>query len=228
MRPIVEEAVRSVFTSLNEDSSNRDKHLDTLANALVADLVEGGINPESIFLSPRNVVGRKPDTTVPGWFRPTKNWDIVIYHGEELMGVIELKTLTKSIAKNVNNRVEESIGSPYDLSTAAIEGLLGHLVRKPVMGYAMIIPSNEDTESVKLYNDINAPATRFSVDDAFDRKSIATLFTVSGRRLLQKGIYDAVWVVKQTEDERVIEPDDQLTYARFIKTFIAENMIRNA
>lgn len=224
----VEEAVRSIFEALEEDSSTKDKHLDALINVMVADLVKGGIDSDSIVVSPSGVIGYKPDSTVPGWFRPTKNWDIVLYHGDELMGVIELKTLTKSVAKNVNNRVEESIGSPFDLTTASIEGLIGKLVRKPIKGYVMVIPSNDETEKVQFYNKSNNPASRFEVDAAFEGQTKATLFTVSGKRLLQKGIYDAVWVVKQTDDGKVIEPDAQLTYAKFIKTFVAENMIRDA
>lgn len=230
MNPEIVVSVRSVFEALNNTSSTSDVHLDGLMDAMIDDLVEGGINRSSIKKKPTrpNPNDRQPDTTVPGWFRPTKNWDIAIYHGDELMGLIELKTLTKSVAKNVNNRIEESIGSPFDLSNAVLEGLLGHLVRRPVMGYVMVIPCNQETEKIKHYNESDNRASRFLVDEEYEGASIASIFAVSSRRLLQKGIYDAVWIVMQSDGGEVTEPDDQLTYSRFIKTFIAENMIRNA
>jgi len=54
--------------------------------------------------------------TLPGYFRPTKLWDLLVIHQGELIAAIELKShVGPSFGNNFNNRAEESIGTAHDL-----------------------------------------------------------------------------------------------------------------
>ena len=56
---------------------------------------------------------------LPGYFRPSKDWDFVIISPKKnLIAAIELKSQVGSFGNNVNNRAEEAIGSAVDLWTA--------------------------------------------------------------------------------------------------------------
>ena len=54
--------------------------------------------------------------TLPGFFRPTKLWDLLVIHESELIAAIELKSqVGPSFGNNFNNRTEEAIGNAHDL-----------------------------------------------------------------------------------------------------------------
>ena len=54
--------------------------------------------------------------TLPGYFRPTKLWDLLVVHKGELIAAIEFKSqVGPSFGNNFNNRTEEAIGTAHDL-----------------------------------------------------------------------------------------------------------------
>jgi hypothetical protein len=64
------------------------------------------------------------DTTLPGFFRPEKDWDLVVVHGGRLVATVEFKShIGPSFGNNFNNRVEEALGNATDLNTAYREGI---------------------------------------------------------------------------------------------------------
>jgi len=83
------------------------KHLDELVKVIASDLESAGILTNEIFSS-------SDDLNLPGWFRATKRWDVLAYHGDSLIVAIELKSIGGSYGKNLNNRVEEAIGESTD------------------------------------------------------------------------------------------------------------------
>ena len=85
---------------------------------------------------------------ITGWFRPTKNWDLLALDNGELVSAIELKSINSSFGNNANNRAEESIGSAFDAHTAFDEHLLGSSSIPPVMGYVMIVHDCPDSRIV--------------------------------------------------------------------------------
>jgi hypothetical protein len=89
--------------------------------------------------------------TLPGYFRPTKLWDILVIHKGELIAAIELKSQVGSFGNNFNNRAEEAIGTAHDLWTAYREDAFGKQPR-PFVGWLMLV---ED-----------APKSRSAVKDA--------------------------------------------------------------
>ena len=71
-------------------------------------LVKAGLPASSVY-------DARGKTTVPGYFRATKDWDILVIHEGVLLAAIEIKSQIWSkdtdFGKNVNNRCEEAIGN---------------------------------------------------------------------------------------------------------------------
>ena len=61
-------------------------------------------------------VFRKRLLELPGFFRPTKEWDLLVVKDGHLIAVIEAKSqVGPSLGNNFNNRTEEAMGSAIDL-----------------------------------------------------------------------------------------------------------------
>ena len=90
------------------------KQLDGLASLFCEFITDQGL--------PETTIHRR-ETTLPGFFRPTKDWDIVVVVDNRLVATLELKSqVGPSFGNNFNNRVEEAIGSGTDFQTAFREG----------------------------------------------------------------------------------------------------------
>ena len=63
---------------------------------------------------------------LPGFFRPTKKWDMLVVQEGRLIAALEFKSQRgPSFGNNFNNRTEETVGTATDLWTAYREGALG-------------------------------------------------------------------------------------------------------
>ncbi|WEV59071.1 endonuclease [Bifidobacterium sp. ESL0728] len=233
MRDDVKAAVLGVYTAIDEakeqqethgqaDQGNREgitsgKHLDKLAELIADDLVKKGFDKDGIHI-------KRGELSIPGWFRPTKAWDIVAFHENELVAAVELKTINSSFGNNANNRVEESLGSAVDAQTASSENLLGNSAVPPALGYVMLVRDCEDSRK------ITKPKSKFySIDQVFNNKSYLDRFQILCTRLRQKNMYNAVWLAfVNPEKGTVEEPSKDLTYEKFIATLKASNDIRCA
>ena len=100
--------------------------------------------------------------TLPGYFRPTKLWDILVIYKGELIAAIELKSQVGSFGNNFNNRTEEALGTAQDLWTAYREDAFGKQPR-PFVGWLMMV---ED-----------APKSRCAVKDASPNFPVFKEFT---------------------------------------------------
>ena len=91
---------------------------------------------------PREFVRVGRGLTIPGYFRPTKDWDIVVCNGRELGALVELKSQVGSLGKNFNNRAEEAIGNAKDVRVAFTNGLLG--TEAPFVAFLMVLEDCDD------------------------------------------------------------------------------------
>ncbi len=107
------------------------KNLDGFLPLIVALLKENGLE-EAL------VEQKKSVRTLPGFFRPTKNWDYVISYRGILVAVLEMKSQVGSFGNNFNNRTEESLGNATDFWRAFREGAFGSSSR-PFLGYLMVV-----------------------------------------------------------------------------------------
>jgi hypothetical protein len=84
------------------------------------------------------MIGRRM-LTLPGFFRPTKLWDLLIINHSRLVAALELKSqVGPSFGNNFNNRTEEALGTAVDLWTAFREGAFGEAPR-PFVGWLMLV-----------------------------------------------------------------------------------------
>ena len=70
--------------------------------ALIIDLVKAN------GLGHAEIHRKRAALTLPGYFRPTKLWDILVVNDGRLVAAIELKSQVGSFGKNFNNRTEEA------------------------------------------------------------------------------------------------------------------------
>lgn len=106
------------------DTSNRGavtggKQLDGFLLLLKQVAIDLGIPEHCIYLKANHL---------PGYFRPTKNWDFLIISPRgQLIALAELKSQVGSFGNNFNNRTEEALGSSVDFWTAFRENVFpGH------------------------------------------------------------------------------------------------------
>lgn len=99
---------------------------------LIAELIiKAGIRRQEIFF--------KKYLDLPGFFRPTKKWDLVVVNEDQLVIAVEVKSQAgPSFGNNFNNRLEEALGSALDLWTAYREGAFNKTIR-PWLGYLFLL-----------------------------------------------------------------------------------------
>ncbi len=141
-------------------------------------IVEAGIPKECIFT----------DRTleIPGFFRPTKEWDLLVVRDGRLLAAIETKSqVGPSFGNNFNNRTEEAIGSAVDVWTAFRENAFGQSVA-PFLGYFFML---EDCEATRRAVKVNEP--HFPVFPDFKGASYARRYELLCRRLVLERHYTA-------------------------------------
>lgn len=159
------------------------KNLDGFI-ALILDLVEAnGLGHADIHQS-RALV------TLPGYFRPTKLWDLLVIHEGRLIAAIELKSqVGPSFGNNFNNRTEEAIGTAHDLWTAYRENAFGEQPR-PFVGWLMVV---EDAEASQ--KPIRDKSVHFPVFKEFQGASYLKRYDILCQRLVKEQLYTSASII---------------------------------
>lgn len=132
---------------------------------------------------------------LPGFYRPTKLWDLLVMHKGVLVAAIELKSqVGPSFGNNFNNRAEEAIGTAQDLWTAYREGALGEHAR-PFVGWLMHV---EDAPKSRAAVKVVSP--HFSVFEDFVGTSYLARYDLLCRKLMQERLYTAACVLTSSRD----------------------------
>lgn len=141
-------------------------------------LVESGIPDATIF--------RKKQVELPGFFRPTKEWDVLVVVDGHLLASIEFKSqVGPSFGNNYNNRTEEALGSATDLWAAYREGTFKESPR-PWLGYFMLL---EDCPAST--KPVRVRGRHFPVFPEFQGASYAKRYQILMQRLVRARLYDA-------------------------------------
>jgi Restriction endonuclease XhoI len=128
--------------------------------------------------------------TLPGYFRPTKLWDLLVTHQGELIAAIELKSqVGPSFGNNFNNRTEEAIGTAHDFGTAYREGAFGKQPR-PFVGWLMLV---EDAPASRSVVRDNSP--HFPVFEEFKGASYLQRYDLLCQRLVQEQLYTSAALI---------------------------------
>jgi hypothetical protein len=134
----------------------------------------------------------KSNVVLPGHFRPSKQWDLVLTCEGRLIAAMEFKALGgPSFGNNANNRCEEALGSGLDLSVAQREGLFG-AGASPFIGYCILV---EDEEKSSRPPTRGNPSKHFATDPIFKTASYQQRMQILCERMVQERIYTAAAVV---------------------------------
>ena len=141
-------------------------------------------------LDDTHILLKRRALTLPGYFRPTKLWDMLIMNEGGLVAAIEFKSqVGPSFGNNCNNRVEEAIGNAVDLLTAFREGALGKSSR-PFIGWLMLL---EDCEKSRA--PVADCSPHFPVFPEFSGASYADRYDILCRKLMQESLCSAACLI---------------------------------
>lgn len=133
---------------------------------------------------------------LPGFFRPTKKWDLVVVYKNNLVAAMEFKSQRgPSFGNNFNNRSEEAIGTAHDLWTAYREGAFAKSPR-PWLGWLMLL---EDCEASRAPVAVDEP--HFPVFPEFKGASYMQRYELLLRRLVRERLYDSAALLVATEKQ---------------------------
>jgi hypothetical protein len=131
-------------------------------------------------------IQRKGSLELPGYFRPTKEWDLLVVKDGKLIAAIEAKSqVGPSFGNNFNNRTEEAMGSALDLWTAYREGAF-HTSPHPFLGYFFML---EDCPASTRPVRVREP--HFHVFPEFKGASFKKRYEVFCRKLVLERHYTA-------------------------------------
>jgi hypothetical protein len=158
---------------------------------------------------PEDSIRRKQNIVLPGYYRPTKEWDLLVIHQNRLVAAVELKSqVGPSFGNNFNNRTEEALGNAVDIWRAYEAGTFGDI--KPWLGYVFVLE-----ESDKSTKPISIQKSLFPVDGIFTDTSYKDRYSILCDRLVKERLYDAAWFVTSTQEGVSDEPSAGLSFANF-------------
>ena len=199
----VSEAITKFWTTRETSGVRSGKTLDAFAELLTWVIHSNGL-PSALIITGRQA-------QLPGYFRPTKSWDIVVIHKKKLIAAIEFKSIADSFGKNSNNRNEEALGSGIDIKEAFNEDAFEGITRL-FTGYLLLVEDCPETErNIKINmkhframkefianeNEYNTTYIRSASGyfPAIDGVSYMKRFDILCRRLMQKQLYTAASVI---------------------------------
>lgn len=186
------------------------KHLDGFIRLVAELLAEAGLPDAAIHTRA---------TTLPGYFRPTKDWDLVVVADGRLLASIEFKAQVGSFGNNFNNRIEEALGSSTDLLTAFREGKF-KLSQKPWLGWMMLLE-----ESPQSTSPVQVSEPHFKVFREFRGVSYAERYALFCERLVRERLYDSSCLLMSNKTDGMkgsySEPSEELGFKFFATSLTA-------
>ncbi len=153
------------------------KNMDGFMALIVATVRANG-------LAQAQILQRRAVLTLPGFFRPTKLWDLLVIHKGELIAAIELKSqVGPSFGNNFNNRAEEAIGTAHDFWTAYREGASGRKPR-PFVGWLVLVEDAPESRSP-----VKVVSPHFPVFENFTGASYLKRYDLLCQKLVQEQLY---------------------------------------
>lgn len=179
--------------------------------SLIQDVVRAnGLQRASVFLT-------RATLPLPGYFRATKLWDLLVLDQGRLIAAVELKSqVGPSFGNNFNNRAEEAIGTAHDFWTAFREGAFGDQPR-PFLGWLMLV---EDI--VGSRSPVREAAPHFPVFPDFQGASYVERYGVLCRRLMREQLYSAACVIASPSTGKVTGEYAELDGLTGLRAFVAQ------
>lgn len=153
--------------------------------------------------------------TLPGYFRPTKLWDLLVINRGNLVAAIELKShIGPSFGNNFNNRTEEAIGTSHDLKLALREGAFGdHPL--PFVGWMIMVEDAAGSRSA-----VRDSSPHFPVFPEFQGASYLKRYDILCQRLIKEQLYSAASVIASPREAVTSGAYSDLSEMTSFKTFV--------
>jgi hypothetical protein len=207
---------RTRSTQKNSDNKKADqgnrgavtggKHLDGFIDLLVKVAKDAGVPEEWVFTK---------GSTLPGFFRPTKNWDFVIISPEsELIAVIELKSHIGSFGNNFNNRTEEALGNAVDLWTAFREKSFPQ-VQAPWLGYLTLVEKAEGSEK-----HVKTKEPHYQIRKEFIDTSYLDRYVLLCQKLMLEKHYTQAALIWSDKQSRHGSLEESISIDAFLMSFL--------
>jgi Restriction endonuclease XhoI. len=182
------------------------QHLNAFCDLLCKLISQAG------FLS--SEVRFKSGVEIPGYYRPTKKWDIVVFRRDRLCAAIEMKSqVGPSFGNNTNNRTEEAVGSSVDLWRAFKEGVMG--AHPPWVGYFFFLE-----DAPKSRTPVRLAESVFPPDPIFQNTSYADRYRILCQRMVFERNYNSACLLLSPRGNYgdFSEPAVDLGFAQFAKS----------
>jgi hypothetical protein len=178
------------------------KNMGGFLDVVTAVAAHCGLDEDCVFAS------GKANLTIPGYFRPCKNWDALVIYKKRLLAVFEFKSQVGSFGNNFNNRSEEVIGSAADLWEASLKEMYhptnhkqakgiettNNDPRPPFLGYLMLLQDCEGSNCV-----VRADSRHYHVSPDFQNTSYAMRYRILCERLMERRLYGAASLILSDE-----------------------------
>jgi hypothetical protein len=152
---------------------------------------------------------------LPGFFRPTKLWDLLVLHQGHLIAAIELKSqVGPSFGNNFNNRAEEAIGTAHDFWMAYREKAFGEQPQ-PFVGWMMLV---EDAPASRQAVQDRSP--HFPVFPEFQGASYLKRYDILCRRLILEQLYTTASVIVSPRSAVVTGEFSDVSEMTGLRTFV--------
>lgn len=184
------------------------KNMDGFIALLINVIKDNGLLQADIHLE-------KALLTLPGFFRPTKIWDILVIHQNRLVAAIELKSqVGPSFGNNFNNRTEEAIGTAHDLWTAYREGAFGKYP-KPFVGWMIMVEDAPESRQ-----SVTNRSPHFPVFPEFKGASYLERYDLLCQKLMQEQLYSAASVIASARSAKLSGEYKCQSEMTSLKTFV--------
>jgi hypothetical protein len=208
---ILKQEANSFHDQGNRGAVTGGKQLDGFLGLIKEILIKNEVAERIIFTNKK--------LELPGFFRPSKKWDLLVVDREQLILAVELKSqVGPSFGNNFNNRTEEALGSSLDIWTAFREGVFKN--SNPWLGYLMVL---EDCNNSSSPVSIRSP--HFNVMNEFENSSYIKRYEIFCNKLVLERQYNAACFLTsirgdaQTGDFN--SPNAQLSFYAFLVSMLS-------
>jgi len=185
------------------------KNMDGFVTLLRDIICANGLTDAQLMLNRRVVC-------LPGYFRPTKLWDLLVINNGRLVAALELKSqVGPSFGNNFNNRTEEALGTAIDLWTAYREGAFGEAPR-PFAGWFMLV---EDAPASRA--PVRESSPHFPTFPEFRNASYLERYNILCRKLTQERLYTTATVLATPRIAVTTGEYSELSELTGLKTFVS-------
>jgi hypothetical protein len=204
------QAARGVKDTGERASVTSGKNLDGFVKLVKELVLANGLTEFSVHT-------KKSLVPLPGFFRPTKEWDLIVVHQGILVAALELKSqIGPSFGNNFNNRCEEVLGSATDLRTAFREKAFRES-SWPFVGYLILV---EDCPAV--HTPVRGTSPHFPTFQEFAKASYAQRYELLCQKLVQERLYDAATLLLSPRDTGLINGEyRELSELTGLQRFVA-------